>query len=188
MVRTTQDTPTLKRRARSYVNFLSSRILPPGGPADYLKRIHTFEAPTQSHSKEGLGVARVSSADTLMTQILRTRSTTRRSERRLRQSAGGPQKATLEGSHPRAKRTAQCPYLTRTDVRYHHRSEPVPNFPKKATFLIRQPAQHRPKVVQKACFSLINPQEQHRPPCFFVCMEPLPQDTPTLKRRARGYR
>ena len=84
MVRLPQDTPTLKRRARVYGYFLSSRILPPGGPADYLKRIHTFEAPTQPHSKEGLGVAPVSSADTLMTQILRTRSNTRRSERRLR--------------------------------------------------------------------------------------------------------
>ena len=98
-----------------------------------------------------------------------------------------PKKASFEGSHPGAKRTAQCPYLTRTDVRYHHRSEPVPNFPKKATFLIRQPAQHRPKVVQKACFSLINPQEQHRPPGFFVCMVPLPYHTPTLKSRARSY-
>ena len=55
-------------------------------------------------------------------------------------------------------------------------------------FHIWQPTQHRPKTAKNACFSLITPPEKHRPPCFFVCMEPSTQDTPTLKRRARSYR
>ena len=57
---------------------------PPQVQRTTLRGIHTFDAPTQLHSKEGLGVPQASSVDTLMTQIPRTRSTPRRSARPLR--------------------------------------------------------------------------------------------------------